>query len=65
MTKNEKRQIAELIGRVNDLAAGMARDWRPDAAQWEKELYWQFWDSKKALLQDEIKALTGEYIPIG
>ena len=65
MTKDEKREVARLVSQVNDLAVGMERDWRPDAAQWEKKLYWQFWDSKKARIEAEIKRLTGEYIPLG
>ena len=65
MTKDEKRRVAELLSQVSDLAVGMERDWNPDAVQWEKKLYWQRWDPKKARLETDIVKLTGVYVPIG
>ena len=65
MTKDEKRQVSELIMWAVDITAGMARDWDPNMEDWEKRHFHAMWDNRKNACQDQIKELTGVYVPVG
>ena len=65
MNYTEKKQVANLMGRVNDFAAGEAVRFPTNGSTSEKSLYWRAVDQHKKILQDEIKALTGIYVPLG
>jgi len=69
MTKAEKKHVADLIERVNDLAVGMTRKWCEcdgiNQPAWWKDMYWQRYEPKRKELEAQVKELTGKYVPLG